>query len=646
MMKAALRLGILLTLVCHWEIAKGLTITRPIVVEVSPPDAEVTLRVENKKGEPEEAPSPARQVAVNGRATFAEVRIPTDGRVVLAASRDEYAPVDGIAYSHAEARADRKSQQVISIRLERLVERIPVLVQSEQPDTRIELNGVTLADGRGEMLFRRSRTNEAYSGSHTVVLSRERFREMRRTFDWNGIQAAHRDTEGRRVLTLGLEEIERVVTLRIRTDVVDATVLIDGEVAGVTTLSPGATGSGSTGATLAANLIYRRTTAADPYPSRTVRVEKLGFEYRPTAGDRRPNYETNLVVADAEALRGELVLRGFQPVEYVDSPVRIYDVVETRAGEWDLAVVQTNALSALKPADQASPLPQLSRSRQGPMVVSKLAVVASGADEAGGDRILVSAPVWEQRADGTLEAVGANVCSIQGATVTVHTKGAFDVDPCTDGEQLYFSSNRGGYRGIWKIGLGGKGGWTPVVQKDADFIDTEPAAVLVDGVLRFAFTRRNAKAAANAVPRVMVKFPGNEQPSEMEPGHSPAWSPKGDLLAFISPDHKLWLMRHDGTEARQLTTGSSIEASPVWHPTGQFILFASNESLNSMGKQNFDLFQIAPDGSRRTQLTSDGSFDGSPAVAPNGRRVYFFSNRGAQPLKPESLQIYSMDLQF
>lgn len=646
-MKNAWRLGVLVVLVGWCGAAWALPVTRPVTVEVDPPDAEVTLAVQDKNGQPDDAPSPARRTAVNGTATFPEVRIPTDGRVLIGAARDEYAPVDGVVLTHAEARTDRKGLKPIVIRLERLVQRIPVEIRTDQPGTRIELNGEALPDGRGTVVFRRGRTNEAWSGSHGVRLSKERYQDVRRSFSWNDLESASRDGSGRRILTLGQDEIKRVVPLRIATDVAEATVLVDGQPVGVTAPAPAPAAAPTASWALATELVYERAGGGAQYPMHTLRVEKLGFEFRPTTGDRRPVYETNLTVADAEGLRGELVLKGFNAVEYVETPLRTYEVVEKRPGQWDIAVVETNVLSAVKLAEQASPLPQLTKSRPGPLVVSAIAVVAGSPEGGGGagDRILVSAPVWEQRADGTLEAVGANICGIQGATVTVHTKGSFDVDPCTDGESLYFSSNRGGYRGIWKTGLTGKGGWTPVVPKDTDFIDTQPAALMVDGVLRFAFTRRNAKAAANAVPRIMVKVPGNEQPSEMEPGHSPAWSPKGDLIAYISPDHKLWLMRHDGTDAKQLTTGSSREAGPVWHPTGQFILFASNENLNGMEQPNCDLFQIAPDGSHKKQLTSDGSFDGSPAVSPNGNRVYFFSNRGAQPRATESLQLYSMDLQ-
>jgi len=646
-MKNAWRLGVLAVLVGWCGMAWALPVTRPVTVDVDPPDAEVTLAVQDKNGQPDDSPSPARRTAVNGTVTFPEVRIPTDGRVLIAVARDEYAPVDGVVLTHAEAKTDRKGLKSIVIRLERLVQRVPVEIRTDQSGSRIELNGESLPDGRGTMLFRRGRTNEAWGGTHSVRLSKERYQDVRRSFGWNDLESASRDASGRRILTLGLDEIKRVVPLRLATDVAEATVLLDGQSVGVTATAVPATGTAPALWTLATELVYERAGGGAQYPTHTLRVEKLGFEFRPTTDDRRPVYETNLTVGDAEGLRGELVLKGFKAVEFVEAPLRTYELVEKKPGEWVIAVVETNVLSAVEPKEAANPVRQFAELRSGmPRVVSRISVISTDAGSESEDEVFVATPEWEKRADGVAEPKTVGIWSMRSGSVMQYTTESWEIDPCVTREMLYFSSDRGGYRGIWSTRRERTGAWEPLSSGGPSYIDTQPAGVMTEAGPRVAFTRRMANAAATTAPQIMVQLPTSREVLWLSPrGHSPAWSPKGDRIAFITPEGKLAVMRYDGNGFNILTSGRNVQASPAWHPTGQYIVYASNENLNGMGQPNFDIFRISPEGTQKKQLTTDGSYDGAPVVSPNGKRVYFFSNRGAQPLARESLQVYWIDWQ-
>ena len=98
---------------------------------------------------------------------------------------------------------------------------------------------------------------------------------------------------------------------------------------------------------------------------------------------------------------------------------------------------------------------------------------------------------------------------------------------------------------------------------------------------------------------------------------APAWSPKGDLIAFTAylgggtdPRH-LFTVRPDGTD-RKLVTRSTDEhnlADPDWSPDGEWIVYSDFA----------DISVIRPDGSgRRTVIT--GNF-GAPEWSPDGSQI-------------------------
>jgi TolB protein len=58
----------------------------------------------------------------------------------------------------------------------------------------------------------------------------------------------------------------------------------------------------------------------------------------------------------------------------------------------------------------------------------------------------------------------------------------------------------------------------------------------------------------------------------------PAWSPKGDLIAFTrfsEDDYDIYTIRPDGTGLKRLTTTLGNDAHEIWSPDGRHILFSS-----------------------------------------------------------------------
>jgi Tol biopolymer transport system component len=105
---------------------------------------------------------------------------------------------------------------------------------------------------------------------------------------------------------------------------------------------------------------------------------------------------------------------------------------------------------------------------------------------------------------------------------------------------------------------------------------------------------------------------------------SPAWSPDGRKIAFLSfrkGDGEIYSMDGDGSNVRELTFSLATDDDPNWSPDGQRIVFESLRTHNS------DIWSMRSDGGSQTQLTDSQAFDGDPAYSPDGTKIAFTSTR-------------------
>jgi serine/threonine protein kinase/Tol biopolymer transport system component len=92
---------------------------------------------------------------------------------------------------------------------------------------------------------------------------------------------------------------------------------------------------------------------------------------------------------------------------------------------------------------------------------------------------------------------------------------------------------------------------------------------------------------------------------------SPAWSPLGDLIAYVA-DVNIFIVRWDahGFDAQQLTS-EAPNADPDWSPDGQWIVFESWRDA-----ANHDIYIMSTNGASVTRLTEDPGLDYQPAWRP------------------------------
>ena len=103
---------------------------------------------------------------------------------------------------------------------------------------------------------------------------------------------------------------------------------------------------------------------------------------------------------------------------------------------------------------------------------------------------------------------------------------------------------------------------------------------------------------------------------------APAWSPDGRSLAVtLSRDggSQLYVIDAGGGEPRRLTQSSSIDTEPVFTPDGKFIYFVSDRGGAPQ------IYKIAVSGGNATRVTFAGSYNISPTVSPDGRWLALIS---------------------
>ena len=118
--------------------------------------------------------------------------------------------------------------------------------------------------------------------------------------------------------------------------------------------------------------------------------------------------------------------------------------------------------------------------------------------------------------------------------------------------------------------------------------------------------------------RVLANFRGSNS--------APAWSPDGrEMAVTLSREGvaQLWVMSAAGGTPRRLTSSTAIDTEPVYSPDGRTVYFVSDRGG---GPQ---VYRVPAAGGAVERVTFAGSYNISPALSPDGKLLAYVNRQGS-----------------
>ncbi|HXF67473.1 MAG TPA: Tol-Pal system beta propeller repeat protein TolB [Burkholderiales bacterium] len=119
--------------------------------------------------------------------------------------------------------------------------------------------------------------------------------------------------------------------------------------------------------------------------------------------------------------------------------------------------------------------------------------------------------------------------------------------------------------------------------------------------------------------RAVANFPGSNS--------APAWSPDGRRLAVVltkDGGSQIYLLDLEGGGVTRLTYSSAIDTEPNFSPDGRHVLFTSDRGGSPQ------IYRVPVTGGQPERITFEGSYNVTPRHSPDGRSFAFIQRNGAR----------------
>nr|WP_298728423.1 Tol-Pal system beta propeller repeat protein TolB [uncultured Steroidobacter sp.] len=163
--------------------------------------------------------------------------------------------------------------------------------------------------------------------------------------------------------------------------------------------------------------------------------------------------------------------------------------------------------------------------------------------------------------------------------------------------------------------------------------------------VRGAFSTRVAFISAEGTPPkqryklIVSDYDGENQQtitSSDEPIMSPAWSPDGQSLAYVSFESKasaIYVQTLRTGERKRVSARAGINGAPAWSPDGRMLALTLSRKDGDI-----DIYTLDLNSQVLTRMTFDPGIDTEPSWSSDGKKLYFNSDRAGGP------QIYEIDV--